>query len=83
MIEVAYSSRHTRNLPVLGVAAAEDNFDDNLVFAGLGDVAVDDVDLRANGDESFLHFVLYGKNGLAMRNGRRFRKDSKGKMEKQ
>ena len=47
----------TRNLPVLGVAAAEDDFDNNLVFAGLGDVAVDDVDLGAGGDESFLHFV--------------------------
>ena len=48
--------KHTRNLPVLGVAAAEDNFDDNLVFASLGDFAVDDVDLRARGDKSFLHF---------------------------
>jgi len=48
---------HTGNLPVLGVAAAENDFDDDLVFAGLGDVAVDDVDLGAGGDESFLHFV--------------------------
>jgi hypothetical protein len=46
---------HTRNLPVLGVAAAEDNFDNDLVFAGFRDVAVDDVDLGASGDESFLH----------------------------
>jgi hypothetical protein len=28
-----------------------------LVFAGFRDVAVDDVDLRANGDEGFLHFA--------------------------
>ena len=54
---MAYLAVRTRNLPVLGVAAAEDNFDDNLVFAGFGDLAVDDVDLRAGGDESFLHFV--------------------------
>ena len=50
-------SKHTRNLPVLWVAAAEDNFDDNLVLASLGDVAVDDVDLRPSGYESFLHVV--------------------------
>jgi hypothetical protein len=63
-MEVTYSSRHTGDLPVLGVTAAEDNFDDNLVLAGFRDVAVDDVDLRANGDESFLHFVLYGKEWI-------------------
>ena len=49
--------QRTRNLPVLGVAAAENDFDNDLVFAGFGDVAIDDVDLGSSGDESFLHVV--------------------------
>ena len=59
---MAYLSKHTGNLPVLGVTAAEDNFDDNLVSASLRDLAVDNVDLRASGDKSFLHFEWYEMN---------------------
>jgi len=54
---MAYSVKRTGNLPILGVAAGEDNFNDNLILAGLGDVRVYDVDLGASGDESFLHGV--------------------------
>jgi len=54
---VTTSITRTWNLPVLGIAATEDDLDDNLVFAGLGNVGVDDVDLGASGDKSFLHVV--------------------------
>jgi len=47
----------TGDLPVLRVATTEDDLDDNLVFAGLGNVGVNDVDLGASGNESFLHDV--------------------------
>ena len=46
----------TSDLPVFGVAAAVDYFDDYLVCIWLGDGLVDDVDLRAGGNEAFLHF---------------------------
>jgi hypothetical protein len=58
------SSPLTGHLPVFGVAAAVDYFDDHLVCAGLGDGAFDDGDLGAGGDESFLHFVCLLMNDL-------------------
>lgn len=53
----AHSIRLTRYFPVFGIAAAEDNFDDDLVWPGLGNRGVDDVDLGAGGDKGFLHVV--------------------------
>ena len=47
--------KRTSHLPVLGVRATVDDLDDDLVTTSLGDGSVDDLDLGAGGDESFLH----------------------------